>query len=411
MQSYVIVGSGPAAVNAAKAIRDEDKKGIIQIFSAEPSLPYKRIKLSKALYSDLASEKVLIKKEKWYAKNEIQVHTSVKIEAINTTEQYVTTSEGDEVSYDKLLLCTGANNRPLPVDGVDLPGVFAIRDKQDAEDFKAYMENKTDVVVIGGGIQGLETAWSLQQEGKRVTIIELAPRLMARQLDEQTSQLVKEKVETAGVSVYVNTAIDRIVEENGEVAGVQVNGGEIITCESVIYSIGVIPNIQLLKGSSIKTNRGVVVNEQMQTNDPDIFAAGDVAELNSVVDGLWNTAMDEGKVAGQYMAGKQTNYEKATIMTIFNAFDTELFSIGNVDESQVDKTIKENREDGTYTTLFIKDQSIIGVISLEGVAQSMVYKSAIEQEVSLADIDVTTANVQEVMNAVKEKQNQQVVSI
>ncbi len=402
-KNYVIIGSGVAAVNAAKAIRDQDKEGTIIIFGKEKSLPYNRIKLSKDLFSDLRSEKVLIKKEKWYKTNNIFTYPDTKITAINTDARFVVTANGKQISYDKLLLCTGSINRKLPIEGAAKKGVYTIREMHEAEDFKAYIENKNHVLTIGGGVQGLETAWSILKAGKKVTIVEAAPRLMARQLDERTSLLLKNKMIAAGVDIYLNATIERILGDN-EVAEVVINGNDYIGCDSVLYSIGVLPNIELTKSTRINTNRGIIVNDQMETNIESIYAAGDVAELNGVVEGLWNTAMEQGKVAGANMAAATTTYKRVLPVTIFDAFNLPLFSIGQVDEKQCDQTIIEEDGNEKYTRVFLKNKKIVGVISLEGVVASMPYKSAIENQISLDGIDLAHISVSELMEEVKQRQ-------
>ncbi|MDM5189133.1 FAD-dependent oxidoreductase [Bacillus sp. DX4.1] len=399
-KNFVIIGSGVAAVNAAKAVRDHDKDSNIFIFGEESSLPYNRIKLSKELYSDLHSEKVLIKKEKWYQNNNISVFTNTKVVKIDTEQQHIVTSNNEKISYYKLLICTGANNRRLPVDGINKKNVFTIRDMHEADNFKVCLEDKKHVVNIGGGVQGLETAWSIMKAGKKVSIVEVAATLMGRQLDEKMSLLLKQKIESAGVKVYVNTTIDSILGEE-EVTGIKVNGEQLIDCDSVLYSIGVNPNISLVNNTPIHVNRGIVVNEKMETNVESVYAAGDVAEVNGEIGGLWGRAMDQGKIAGSNMVSNPAIYKKAIPTTIFNAFDVSLFSIGFVDEKQCDTTIVEEDGKEKYTRLFIKDNKIVGVISLEGVAASIPYKSAIEKQVSLEEIDMKNTNISEIMSKVK----------
>lgn len=404
MKHYCIIGTGVAAVNAAKAIRDIDKESHISLFGAETSLPYNRIKLSKELFSDLRSEKVLLKKEKWYEAQNIRIYPNTKIVRINTENQLLLTKTGDTISYDKLLICTGAKNRKLPVNGVKRRGVFSIREMHEAEDFKAFIEDKNSVVNIGGGIQGLETVWSILKAGKKVSIVEVAPRLMARQLDEKTSTLLKRKIEEAGVDIYLNASIKEIVGDE-QVNGIVLND-QLISCDSVIYSIGVVPNLDLVEDTVIQTNRGIIVNEKMETNIQDVYAAGDVTELNGEVEGLWTRAMDQGKVAGKNMAAVPEVYEKTTPFTVFNAFNVTLFSIGLVDETQCDTTIMDEDGDETYTRIFIKDEKIVGVISLEGIVASTPYKMAIEHQVSLNGISLDTVSVKELMSLVKERLSQ-----
>lgn len=400
-KNYCIIGTGVAAVNAAKAIRDQDKEGNILLFGTENTLPYNRIKLSKELFSNLSSEKVLIKKEKWYEAQNIQLFPNTTIKRIDIKDHSVITTTGETIYYDKLLICTGAKNRRLPVAGVEKQGVFSIREMHEAEDFKAFIEEKTSIVNIGGGIQGLETAWSILKAGKKVSIVEAAPRLMARQLDEKTSTLLKNKIKEAGVDVYLNATIKQIVGGN-KVEELHLED-QIISCDSIIYSIGVIPNIDLIENSLIQSNRGIIVNGRMETSAKDVYAAGDVTEWNGEVEGLWGRAMEQGKVAGKNMASLHESYQKTIPFSVFNAFNLGLFSIGLVDESQCDTTITEEDGEEKYTRIFIKDHKIVGVISLEGVAASIPYKKAIEDQVSLVGIDLNNISVIDLMSKVKER--------
>ncbi|MBE7129653.1 NAD(P)/FAD-dependent oxidoreductase [Bacillus mycoides] len=401
-KNFIIIGSGVAAVNAAKTIREYDKESNIFIFGEESSLPYKRIKLSKDLYSDLHSEKVLIKKQKWYQDNHVSVFTNTKVVKIDTNEQFIITSNKEEFSYHKLLICTGANNRRLEINGINKKNIFTIRNMQEADELKGYLEDKESVVTIGGGVQGLETAWSILKAGKKVSIVELAPSLMRRQLDTKSSLLLKRKIESEGVKVYLNTSIDSILGKES-VTGIKVNENYQINCDSIVYSIGVTPNTTLVHDTAIKLNRGIVVDEKMRTNIESVYAAGDVAEINDEIEGLWATAMEQGRVAGSNMVSKTTIYKKEIPTTIFNAFNVSLFSIGFVNEEQCDTTIVVEDGKEKYTRLFIKNNKIVGVISLEGVTASIPYKSAIEKQVSLEGIDLINTNISEIMSKLKEK--------
>jgi nitrite reductase (NADH) large subunit len=403
-KNYIIIGGGAAAVTAAKAIRNQDTEAMVQIYVKEKSLPYNRVKLSKELFEDLGNENVLIKKDKWYQKNNIQVFTETNITRIDTEARFVLTSQGEQISYDKLLICTGSNNRKLMLPGAELKGVFTIREMVEAEEFKAYIENKNHIVIIGGGVQGLETAWSLLKTGKKVTIVEVCPSLMGRQLDERTSKRLKDKVEALGVEIILNAGIERITGDN-EVTGVILKDRGFISCDSVVYSIGVLPNTELVKSTPIKTNRGILVDEQMKTNVEDVYAAGDVAEFQSEVVGLWGSAMEQGTVAGSNMAGVKVLYKKILPTTIFHAFHMELFSIGQVDESRCDITITEADENEKDTKLFIKDKKIVGVISLENITESAPYTLAIENQTTLEGIDLDGISVSRLMQMINNQKN------
>lgn len=399
---YVIVGGGVAAVHAAKAIRDQDTESEITIFGEENHLPYNRIKLTKGLFTDLHSEKVLIKKDKWYRDNRITLQTSSRVMSIYPERQQVETAEGRLIAYHKLLLCMGARNRALTVDGAGLKNVHTIRDLHDTDRLKAGLSSRQRVVVIGGGVQGLETAWALHEAGYQVTIIEAAPRLMARQLDEASSEQLLLTLVQSGVEVKLHTGVASITGTD-IVSGVILDDRTAIPCEHVVYSIGIVPNTALVQETGIRTRSGVVVNTHLETSTPNIYAAGDIAELDGQVEGLWGGAIEQGKVAGSNMVlAEPAAYRKPIPVTLFNAFGISLFSIGNVDGSQCDQSISAE-VNGVYTRIFVQHSRITGAISWEGAAASLVYKSAIEQGISMEDIDLANGNLGTVMAEVESR--------
>ncbi|WP_342435399.1 FAD-dependent oxidoreductase [Paenibacillus sp. FSL L8-0436] len=400
---YVIVGGGVAAVHAAKAIRDQDAESEISILGEEDQLPYNRIKLTKGLFTDLHSEKVLIKKEKWYRDNRISVKTSTRISSVHPDRQLVETEDGQSVSYHKLLLCMGARNRALPIEGAGLNNVHTLRDMNDADRLKDSLQDGSRVAVIGGGVQGIETTWALHEAGYQVTVIEAFHRLMGRQLDEKSSQLLKDTLERSGVKVILQSGVASITGSEF-VTGITLDDQSHFSCDHVVYSIGIVPNTALINGSNILVRQGILVNEQMQTSDPHVYAAGDVAEINGHVEGLWGGAIEQGRIAGNNMAANLTVYRGAVPVTLFNAFGLSLFSIGNVDERQCDMAVC-GEENGAYTLIYVKDNTITGAISWQGAAASLVYKAAVEQGIRLTGIDLNGSNIVEIMAEVQTRLN------
>ncbi|AHV96814.1 NAD(P)/FAD-dependent oxidoreductase [Paenibacillus sabinae] len=399
---YVIIGGGVAAVHAAKAIRDRDDAAEIIIFGEENHLPYNRIKLTKGLFTDLHSEKVLIKKEKWYLANRITVHTGARAVSIRPDLCQVETGDGRTWEYGKLLLCMGARNRALPVPGAGLPGVHSIRDMKDADTLKSSLASGSRVAVIGGGVQGLETAWALCEAGYAVTVIEASPRLMARQLDPHSSERLRSELERSGVTVRLHSGVAAI-EGTGSVQGIRLEDGSLIPCDHAVYSIGIQPNTSIVKGTDIEVRNGIVVNDRLETSVAGIYAAGDVAELNGHVEGLWGGALEQGRTAGFNMAaGDPEVYVKAVPLTLFNAFGISLFSIGTVDEDRCDLMLS-GEQNGVYTALFIKGNTIVGAISWEGAAASLVYKEAIEQRIGLEGIALAGMDAVSVIDEVKSR--------
>ncbi|MGG4216996.1 FAD-dependent oxidoreductase [Paenibacillus jamilae] len=379
-QHYVIIGGGVAAINAAKAIRDHDELAEISIYGEESSLPYNRVKLSKALFTDLHSDKILIKKEKWFANQRIHLYSGIKITAIHVADSTIETVNGQIVAYDKLLLCTGAHNRKLVLDGASLRNVHNVRFRQDADRLKAELREGDRICIIGGGIQGVETAWSFQQAGYAVTILEASHRLMPRQLDEKASAILTRRVIEQGTQVYLGQGVKRITGTE-HVEGLELQNGTAIPCEHVVYSIGIVPNTELARQIGLEIGQGIQVNAQMETSFPNIYAAGDVAEFHNRVDGLWESAMEQGKIAGTTMAGASAAYQRPIPATLSNSYECPLFSIGLVDEQECDTSLTCGNQ-GSYTRMFIQNGSICGVIGFGDALASLPYKAAITQGLS-----------------------------
>lgn len=383
---YVIVGGGVAAISAAKAIRDRQEAAEISIFGDESGLPYNRVKLSKGLFTDLHSDSVLIKKEKWYHEHKITYHAGTPVTSIDPGSRMVTAGVGQTVQYDKLLLCTGAVNRKLNLEGASLPHVHNIRSRNDADKLKENLRDGDRICVIGGGIQGVETAWSLNRAGYSVTIVEASPRLMARQLDERAAAILAEEITERRTEVRLGQGVRRIAGIN-DVEGVELEDGSFLPCEHVVYSIGVIPNAALAHQSGLEVGMGIVVNEHMQTSAEHIYAAGDVAELHGKAEGLWNSAMEQGKIAGANMASHVAVYRRPVPMTVSNAFDTTLFSIGLTDEQQCDNSLSDPDSE-PYKRIFIKNGAICGAVVFDNVSAALPYKAAIEQTLEITETEL-----------------------
>jgi NAD(P)H-nitrite reductase large subunit len=376
-QHYVIIGGSVAAINAAKEIRDHDELAEISIYGEEASLPYNRVKLSKGLFTDLHNDKILIKKEKWFANQRINVYSGIKVTAIHAEDCTIETANGQTVAYDKLLLCTGAHNRKLLLDGASLRNVHNIRFRQDADRLKAELQKGDRICIIGGGIQGVETAWSIQQAGYSVTILEASQRLMPRQLDGKASAILTQRITEQGTEVSLGQGVKRITGTD-HVEGVELQDGSVIPCEHVVYSIGIVPNTELAHQIGLDIGNGIRVNAQMETSSANIYAAGDVAEFQNRVDGLWESAIEQGKIAGANMAGASVDYQRPIPVTLSNSYECPLFSIGLIDEQVCDTSLtRENQV--SYTRMFIQNGSICGVIGFGDALASLPYKTAIMQ--------------------------------
>ena len=324
--TYVILGNGCAGVSAAEAIRERDKTGKILLISDEGPA-YQRPMLTKAMLSGLTEDQMALHPAGWYDAQAITQMLRRKVEAIDTASHTVTLDGGEKVSYTKLILALGSESFIPPILGREQEGVVAIRRISDVEKVQA-MGAVRQAVVIGGGVLGLEAAWELRKSGSEVTVLELAPTLMGRQLDDASAKLLLEKCGQSGVRVELGVKIEAM-EGSGHVTGVKLASGEVIPAQLVIVSCGVRANVALAQAAGIAVDRAIVVDKAMETNIPGVFACGDCAQYEGVNYALWPEAQAQGKVAGARATGDLVDYEPIQPVLSFHGMGTELFSLGD----------------------------------------------------------------------------------
>ncbi|PRX25097.1 nitrite reductase (NADH) large subunit [Orenia metallireducens] len=402
MKKLVIVGSGIAAISAIKAIREYDKECRIELFGEESSYPYNRIKLSKGLMDDINVDKILLEKREWYDENDVEIYLDTRVTAIDPENNEVILDNGERVSYSKLVLANGARNSAPPISGIDKEGVFTLRKVVDSRAIKEYAEDSNQVLIIGGGVLGLEMAWTLSQAGKEVMVAEICPYLMPEQLDEKACQILEEKVKEHNIEILAGTSIEKIVGED-KVEAFITGKGEKRECDMAIYSTGIRPNLDILEGTDIETDFGVVVNNRMQTNYPDIYAVGDVSELDNKGFGLWPIAIEQGKIAGYNIIGQEDVYQHIIPTVMLNAFGLSLFAIGDNDEQDGIDIISEEQED-KYIKVLIKDRVIIGAIVIGDMSKSVTLRKAIKQSLELGYLDFDNVSVSKLIEIIKSKQ-------
>ena len=397
----IIVGNGIAAVTAIKAIREIDLDLEIYLIGQEKFYPYNRIRLSKGIFEKLGENNILLQKKEWYEQNKVKIFINTKVMNINTDSLELILGDGSKLKYDKLLIVTGSSNNIPPIDGIGKEGVYTLRGLNDALNIKNSLNESSHVIIIGGGIQGLEMAWILHQHGKKVRIIELQSRLMPRQLDNKASEILKDIIQDYGIEILTNTGVVKITG-NGKVAGVLIDKEVELKCDMVIQSTGIKSNKELIANTKVETARGIVVNNKMETNIKNIYAAGDIAEFDNQIIGLWNIAIAQGKVAGYNIAGKEAVYEKITPVTTLNAFGISSFSMGCIDESEsTNVLIDEDFILKIYKKIFIENNKVIGAIVIGDMKRSPLLKLAIEKGITLTDVDLSNISVDELLDRLK----------
>ncbi len=316
MSGVVILGAGQGGSQAAAALRTEKYAGPVILVGDEPEIPYQRPPLSKAyLLGKQTREGLMLRPESFYREQTIETRFGVAATAIDRAARTVSLSDGTALSYDHLILATGTRNRALPVEGADLDGVIGIRTLADADDLKARIDTVTNAVVIGGGFIGLEFAAAARTLGRAVTVIEAQPRLMARALPPTLSAFFLDLHRARGVDVLLETGVLRILGEAGRVTGVETTDGRVLPADLVVVGIGVIPNTELAAAAGLKVENGIVVDRFLATEDPAIFALGDVANFpvphgggaRQRLESVQN-AVDQARTIAAAIAGRSEPY-------------------------------------------------------------------------------------------------------
>lgn len=368
-RQVIIVGGCIAAKEAANAIRNTDFSYDITIISSEEYLPYYRPMLSRAIGNELAKSRLYLVPESWYKEHNINLVLGTEICKILPDENKVIADNGDEYTYTDLIIATGASNFiPVP-NATDIGGVLSIRDYDDVVELRNILPNVKNAVVVGSGLLGIEAAWELQEQGINVSIIEFAPHILPKQLDEEASQFFSEHMAEHGATIACNSAIDNIIGEE-QVTGVRCSSGEEYPCDLLLFSTGIRPNIDLVKDTNIETDRGIIVDNYMRTNIPNIYAAGDVAQNEYNTSGIWVPAMEMGKIAGNSLVGKEKEYKPAFTSTMLTAYDVKIFSIGEIsnEPNVTSKTLIDPKKK-FFKKIFAKDDLLVGAILIGDISQ------------------------------------------
>ncbi|OQA31479.1 MAG: Flavo-diiron protein FprA1 [Betaproteobacteria bacterium ADurb.Bin341] len=358
----VIIGSGAAAVFAAEAARKRNPKAEIEIHSQENVLPYYRPLLTKSLTRAIPDNEFYLHPAHFYEEQNIRFCLDSPVSAIDRQAKTITAG-GNTVSYDKLIIATGAECFIPPIKGADLPEVVAIRSAGDTARLKAMIaEAKKRIVVIGGGLLGLEAASALLDAGHEITVIEAAPSILPRQLDAEGSPVLQNIIAKARMRLILDEFVDEI-EGDEHVVQIKTKRGQAIPCDIVIISAGIRTNTALAKAAGLRVDRGILVSDGMQTSDPDIFAAGDCASFGGRTEGLWEPAIEQGKTAGANAVGDAIRYHPKELAATLHAFGSKLFSLGDLghDPSATYRQIGSRDElQSTYSKFYFRDGKLAG---------------------------------------------------
>lgn len=359
----IIVGNGLAGIISAKTLRELDKKVEIEVFAEEKYHYYPRPNLIEFLAGTIPFERMFAFPQEWYREQNINIHLGKRVTRIFPDSQEIEVAGGKKEKYESLLLANGSFSFIPPFKGTDKKGIFALRTLDDAFELLEYLKNHQRVVVIGGGLLGLEIARAMKSRGARVDVVEFFDRLLPRQLDIQGASLLKAQIENMGINVHLGLATEEILGQN-DVRGLRFKGEREIEMDLAIVAAGVRSNIRLAKEAGLETDRGLVTDDYLQSSNPKIFGAGDVIQHRGRVYGIIPSSFNQARVVASNILGKKEKYEGTVPSNTLKVAGLDLTSVGlvNPEEGTSEEFRKEKKEEGIYKKIVIQKGVVVGAI-------------------------------------------------
>ncbi len=401
-QKLVLVGNGMAGVRALEELfkhnttdaQDGDSRGSdqydITVIGAEPHPNYNRIMLSPVLAGDQTIDDIILNSIEWYEENNIELVTGDAAVEISRVKKAVITESGKEFPYDRLLIATGSNPFIIPIPGADKEGVLGFRDIHDVDTMVQAAKEYKKAVVIGGGLLGLEAANGLMKQGMDVTVVHLLDSLMERQLDKPASDLLKASLEERGMTFLMEASTTEILGGD-RVSSVKFADGSEIDADLVVMAVGIRPNIELAQKAGIHCERGIVVNDTMQTYDPVIYSVGECVQHRNECYGLVAPLFEQAKVAANHLAHVgSTRYIGSLTSTKLKVTGIDLFSAGDFNEEEGDEVLQvQDVASGMYKKLVIRDNVIKGAVMFGDTMDGTWYFSLMRDATNIADFRKT----------------------
>jgi nitrite reductase (NADH) large subunit len=386
-EPLVIIGNGMAA---ARLVDELAKSALgryaIAVIGDEPRLAYNRVLLSSVLAGEAASEEIELKSAAWWRDRGVTLKYGCLATEIDVGRREIKIANDESVPFSKLVLATGSSPLRLNVPGADLAGVHTFRDSRDVDRLLSLAAKKRRVVVVGGGLLGLEAAYGLAKAGARVTLIHLMDRLMERQLDAPAAALLKSLVERKGIKILLNANTARL-HGDSRVEGIELTDGRLIEADAAIFAAGIRPNVALARDAGVPVNRGIVVDDHLQTGAPDIFALGECAEHRGTCYGLVEPAYEQARVLAQHLAGRVASYTGSVVATNLKVSGVNVFSAGDFIATDGSETIVLNDIGrGTYKKLVIGDGRLTGAVLVGDTVDALWYLELIRTGAPIAAI-------------------------
>jgi nitrite reductase (NADH) large subunit len=381
----VIAGAGITGVSAAEALRKSAPQAEILLLSREPDLPYYRLNLTRYLAGEVAADQLTLHPEEWYVDRKINLMLGGELKSIDAEGKRVVLQDGSVEDYDKLVLTAGAHAFVPPFPGTDRDRVSVLRTLADARGILGAARGGCRCVIIGGGILGLETAGALAQSGVEVTLVEGHGWLLPRQLNEPAGRLLEEYVRSVGISLR-KSARTKELEGDEVVRSVRLEDGTALPADLVIITTGVRSNSYLARQAGLDVGRGVIVDNLLRTSQPDIYAAGDMAEHRGVSYGLWGPAQFQGTIAGMNAAGDSAEFAGIPRSNTLKVLGYDMFGIGQISAEDASSRAIDGAQNGRYYCFVFRDNHLVGSILMGDTALSSAVKKLIEGQVDCSGV-------------------------
>jgi 3-phenylpropionate/trans-cinnamate dioxygenase ferredoxin reductase component len=400
---YLIVGGGIAGANCARHLREQGAEGEVLIVGRELDPPYNRPPLTKKyMTGDESREDILFRPESWYAEQQIEVMTRASVTKLDAAERFVTLASKEQIGFEKALLATGANVRILHVDGAQLDGIHYLRTLRNADAIRDELEKAERVALIGGSYIGTELAASLTKLGKRCELVMLESVTHERFYGPEVGRYFQDVLTDHGVKVHGEQELDRFEGDGGRVTRVVTKAGLELDCDVVVIGAGVHPDITLAEQAGLETASGVLTDRYLETNVPGIFAAGDIAEYDSVVHGRslrvehWDVAFNQGKTVALNMVGRNVNHEE---IPYFFSDLADWSAMEYVGPGKGRVVVRGSMDGGDFTAFYLGDDGVVTAALTVGrsddleAARRFIREKSAPDEAALADTSTDLASL------------------
>ncbi|MGE8563674.1 MAG: nitrite reductase small subunit NirD [Acinetobacter bohemicus] len=385
----VLVGNGLAGMRCLEDLLDmAPDRYEVTVIGEEPWGNYNRIMLSPVLSGDKSIEDIMLHPHAWYSDKGIHFIAGDAAVKIDRPRKQVHTEKGIVVDYDRLILATGSKPFIPPIKGSDLKGVLSFRDIYDVNTMLEYCKNKKNAVVIGGGLLGLEAAYGLKQRGMNVTVLHLMDRIMDRQLDARASALLKQSIEAKGIPVLTEANTEELIGQDGHVSQLRLKDGTVLEADFVVFAVGIRPNMALAQSAGLRCNRGVMVNDTMQTFDPSIYAVGECIEHRNQTFGLVEPLWGQAFICASHLAehGSLT-FKAPTVPTQLKVSGCDVFSAGNFEPADdYEDIILNDEKRHIYKRIIIQQDKVIGAVLFGDTEDGAWYAELIADQTPISSI-------------------------